>query len=127
MPKTKKTRQYFEMTAELCKTFGHPKRLMIINILRDREITVTQLARETGINKSNLSQHLHLLRENGLVTTRREGTKIFYCLSHSNIVKAFDLMTEFLDTKISESHDIVSTGKLNLAKPSEKNQSKRRT
>jgi len=127
MPKTKKTRQYFEMTAELCKTFGHPKRLMIINILRDREITVTQLAKETGINKSNLSQHLHLLRENGLVTTQREGTKIFYRLSHSNIVKAFDLMTEFLDTKITESHDIVSTGKLNLAKPSEKNRSKRRT
>ena len=120
MPKTKKTRQYFEMTAELCKTFGHPKRLMIINTLRDREIKVTQLARETGINKSNLSQHLHLLRENGLVTTRREGTKIYYRLSHSNIIKAFDLMSEFLDTRISESHDIVSMGKLYLVKPSEK-------
>lgn len=114
------------MTAELCKTFGHPKRLMIINFLRDKEITVTQLARVTGINKSNLSQHLHLLRENGLVTTRREGTKIFYRLSHSNIVKAFDLMTEFLDTKISESHDIVSMGKLNLIKHPNKTRPNRR-
>ena len=127
MPKTKKTRQYFEMTAELCKTFGHPKRLMVISCLRDREITVTELAKETEIDNSNLSQHLHLLRENGLVSTRREGTKIYYRLSHPNIGKALDLMSEFLDTKISESHDIVSTGKLNLAKPSEKNRSKRRT
>ena len=126
MPRTRKTQQFFEMHAEVCKTFGHPKRLMIISFLRDREITVTELAEETGIDKSNLSQHLHLLRENGLVTTRREGTKIYYHLSHPNICKALDLMSEFLDTKITESHNIISKGKFKLNQNQINNQSTRR-
>lgn len=99
--------RYYELHAEVCKTFGHPKRLMIISILRDREMTVTEISEQTEIDISNLSQHLHILRDKGLVTTRREGTKIFYKLSHPNIGKALDLMAAFLDQRISSSHDLI--------------------
>lgn len=99
--------EYFELHAEVCKTFGHPKRLMIISILREGEFTVTEISEQTGIDPSNLSQHLHLLREKGLVSTRREGTKIHYSLSHPNIGKAVDLMSAFLDQKIASSADMI--------------------
>ena len=104
--------EYFELHAEVCKTFGHPKRLMIISTLRERECTVTELSEQTRIDPSNLSQHLHLLREKGLVSTRREGTKIHYSLSHPNIGKALDLMSAFLDQKISSSAKIIKKGKV---------------
>ena len=103
----KRPLRYYELHAEVCKTFGHPKRLMIISLLRDREKPVTEIAEETGIDISNLSQHLHLLRDKGLVTTRREGTKVFYKLSHPNISKALDLMSAFLDQRISSSQDLI--------------------
>ncbi len=99
--------RYYELHAEVCKTFGHPKRLMIITTLRKNELTVTEIAEATKIDISNLSQHLHLLRDKGIVTTRREGTKIFYKLSHPNIGKALDLMSSFLEQRIARSHDLI--------------------
>lgn len=105
----KKTQAYFEMHAEVCKTFGHPKRLMVITTLRSGEYTVTELSEQTGIDTSNLSQHLHILRDKGLVITRREGTKIFYRLSHPNIGKALDLMSAFLEEKIAEDQSILGS------------------
>jgi len=107
----KKSKEYYEMHAEVCKTFGHAKRLMVISTLRDGERTVSDLAEYTEIDTSNLSQHLHILRDKGLVTTRREGTKIFYSLSHPNIGKALDLMSTFLEQRISESQNMISRGK----------------
>ncbi|MGD9345214.1 MAG: metalloregulator ArsR/SmtB family transcription factor [Candidatus Aminicenantes bacterium] len=99
--------RYYELHAEVCKTFGHPKRLMVITTLRNNELTVTEIAEETKIDVSNLSQHLHVLRDKGIVTTRREGTKIFYRLSHPNIGKALDLMSSFLEQRITSSHDLI--------------------
>jgi len=107
----KRSMEYFELHAEVCKTFGHPKRLIIISTLRNGECTVTELSEQTKIDPSNLSQHLHLLREKGLVTTRREGTKIHYSLSHPNIGKALDLMSSFLDQKIASSANMIKKRK----------------
>ncbi|MFC2157372.1 ArsR/SmtB family transcription factor [Acidobacteriota bacterium] len=103
-----KSNEYFELHAEVCKTFGHPKRLKVIFSLMEKELTVTELARETEIDTSNLSQHLHILRDKGIVATRREGTKIFYSLAHPNIKKAVDLMSDFLVQSIKSSEKILS-------------------
>ena len=105
-----KPKGWYEMHAEVCKTFGHPKRLMVITTLREREHTVTELSEQTGIDTSNLSQHLHILRDKGLVKTRREGTKIFYSLGDPNIGKALDLMAAFLEKKIATDHSILEAG-----------------
>ncbi len=107
----KKPKEYYELHAEVCKVFGHPKRLMVISTLREGERTVTELAEHTGIDTSNLSQHLHILRDKGLVMTRREGTKIFYRISHPNIGKALDLMSVFLEQKIAASQSVLTGSK----------------
>ena len=103
-----KSNEYFELHAEVCKTFGHPKRLKVIFSLMEKEYTVTELAQETEIDTSNLSQHLHILRDKGIVATRREGTKIFYSLAHPNIKKAVDLMSAFLLQSIKSSEKILT-------------------
>lgn len=102
-----KTLRYYELHAEVCKIFGHAKRLKVIDTLRGKELTVSELAEKTGIDISNLSQHLHSLRDKGLIIRRREGTQIFYKLSHPNIVKAYDLISEVLSQSVSESHTIL--------------------
>jgi len=107
----KRPKEYFEIHADTCKTFGHPKRLMIINALRHKELSVSKISEVTGIDSSNLSQHLHIMRDKGLVRTKREGTTIYYSLSHPNIRKAYDLMSEFLDQKIADSYRIIKERK----------------
>lgn len=102
-----KSMQYYELHAEICKTFGHSKRLFIIDSLRKKEMSVSEMADLTGMDTSNLSQHLHILREKGLVTTRRKGTNVFYRLAHPNIIQAFDLISEVLTQRISQKQSII--------------------
>lgn len=103
----KKSFAYYEMHAEICKNFGHPKRLLVIETLRDKELSVSEIAELTGIDISNLSQHLQILKDKGLIKPRRKGTHVFYKLSHPNIIKAYDLMSEVLMQSISESQIIL--------------------
>ncbi|MFZ2411651.1 MAG: metalloregulator ArsR/SmtB family transcription factor [Candidatus Methanoperedens sp.] len=95
-------KKIFEMHAEICKVFTSPKRLEIINILRDGEKTVNELAEQAGVPQANISQHLTVLRQNNVVTTRREGANIYYKIANPKILQACDLMREVLLEKLEE-------------------------
>ncbi|MFC2168127.1 ArsR/SmtB family transcription factor [Acidobacteriota bacterium] len=102
-----KTMQYYELHAEVCKTFGHSKRLFIIDSLRKQELTASDLARITEMDISSLSQHLKMLKEKGLVRQRREGRSVFYSLAHRNIIQAYDLISEVLTKRIHDNQTII--------------------
>ena len=89
-------KKIFEMHAEICKVFTSPKRLEIINLLRDGEKTVSELAEQADVSQANISQHLAVLRQNNVVTTRREGANVYYKLANPKILQACDLMREVL-------------------------------
>lgn len=89
-------RQIYKLHASICHTLANPKRLEIIDKLRARELSVTGLAEALEISQANLSQHLSLMRQRGMVTTRREGLNIYYSLSNPKIIQACDLMREVL-------------------------------
>ena len=82
--------------ANICKTLANPRRLEIIAALRDEEFTATQLTRRIHISKANLSQHMSILIEKGVVFSRREGINVFYKLSDDRITEACDLMRDVL-------------------------------
>lgn len=89
-------RQIYKLHASICHTLANPKRLEIIDKLRARELSVTALAEALEISQANLSQHLAIMRQKGIVTTRREGLNVFYRLSNPKIIKACDLMRQVL-------------------------------
>ena len=86
----------YELQAAVCKTFANPWRLLIVETLGDRELTVSQLVEALGISKSNVSQHLGIMRGKGVVEYRREGGHVFYQLSNAKILAACRLMREVL-------------------------------
>jgi len=99
-------KRIYEMHAEICKVFTSPKRLEIINLLRDGERTVNELAELVGIPQANISQHLTVLRQNNVVTTRREGANIYYTLAYPKILQACDLMREVLIEILAENEKL---------------------
>lgn len=88
--------QLYELHASICQTLANPKRLEIITHLRDGEKTVTELTEAMQISQANLSQHLGLMRQKGIVVARRDGLNIYYRLSNSKITQACDLMRQVL-------------------------------
>jgi len=89
-------REVYELHANICSVFSNPKRLEIIDILRDGEKSVSEIMKRTKISKTNLSQHLSLMRDRGIVTSRREGQNIYYSISNKKIIQAYDLMLDVL-------------------------------
>lgn len=88
--------EMFQLHASVCKGLGDPKRLLIIDALRDGELAVGELCEQTGIAQANASQHLAILRDKGLVRTRRDGQRIYYSLSSPKIIVAVDLLRDVM-------------------------------
>ena len=92
----------YELHARMCQVFTSPKRLEILNLLRDKELSVGNIAKLAKIRQANLSQHLSILREKDIVKTRRAGTTIYYLLSSNKISKAFDIIREMLLERLAQ-------------------------
>ncbi|MBI3859307.1 MAG: helix-turn-helix transcriptional regulator [Thaumarchaeota archaeon] len=95
-----------EMHAEVCKTLGSPVRIEILESLRDGEKTVGQLSEELELRQANVSQHLAVLRQRQVVTTRREGTSTYYRVSNPKIIQACKLMGEVLLEQLKEAQSL---------------------
>tara|TARA_R110002096_G_scaffold6206_1_gene28517 strand:- start:3713 stop:4021 length:309 start_codon:yes stop_codon:yes gene_type:complete len=79
--------QHAEQASRLLKTLGNPVRLMILCTLAQGEFAVGDLNGRIDLSQSTLSQHLAVLRREGLVQTRRDAQSIFYSL-HGNEVRS---------------------------------------
>ena len=89
-------REIFAIQADTYKALANSKRLEIIHLLRDKEMSVSDMANMLGLPQPNLSQHLQVLREHNIVSSRRNGKHIYYKLFHKKIAKASDLLREVL-------------------------------
>ena len=86
----------YNLQAGISKTLANPTRLAILHTLRDGEKSVTELVNILGISQSNLSQHLAIMRQMGIVKTRKQGTTIFYSVTNKKINRACDMVREVL-------------------------------
>ena len=98
----------YELQADVCKIFANAKRLEIISLLKDREISANELLEKIGLSKANLSQHMAVLKAKGVVLTRREGVNVYYRIANPKIIQACNLMREVLAEQIQEKGRIVS-------------------
>lgn len=88
--------QLFQLQEEIFKVLGNHKRLEIIQLLNDRELSVTEMTSMLGLPQANLSQHLALLRQAKIVDSRRDGQTIYYRLTDRRICDACSLVREML-------------------------------
>src|SRR3989338_4085718 len=99
--------QLYEIHAEICKVFSSPTRLEILNLLRDKEMSVTELIKKTELSQANISQHLSIMKSKGIVTSNRRGKNVYYKITNLKIIKAFGIIREVLTEKLKENGRIV--------------------
>ncbi|MBT8198067.1 MAG: metalloregulator ArsR/SmtB family transcription factor [Acidimicrobiia bacterium] len=88
--------ELYQLHASVCKGLADPKRLLILNTLRDGERSVTEICDELALRQANVSQHLAILRDKGMVESRKEGQRVYYRVTSGKIVQALDLLREFM-------------------------------
>ena len=88
--------EVFEIQAEFCKMLAHPKRLMIVNLISEGEKNVGDIAEAIGLSPTNVSQHLRLLKDRQVVTTRKEGHTVYYSLRYPQLIDACHIIQGIL-------------------------------
>jgi len=82
----------YQRIAVVGRALADPKRLCVLESLADGELSVSELAGRVACQVPNMSQHLAVLRSAGLVTTRREGSTVFYRLADPRVLEAYQLL-----------------------------------
>lgn len=86
------------------KALAHDKRLNIVNLLSDGELSVGEIQRELNLSQSNLSQHLKTLRDAKIVKARRNGKHVLYSLSYKKFYETNKLINEINSTHPSANY-----------------------
>lgn len=76
------------------KAMGHPLRLKILCVIGEKELPVMDIVKQVGTTQSNISQHIDILREKEIITSRREGSKILCKVRDHNILTLMGAMQE---------------------------------
>lgn len=102
------TRPLAHVKADLFKALAHPARVRALEVLAEGEQSVTELQVEVGIESSHLSQQLGVLRRAGLVTTRREGSSVYYAIKDPLVVDLMATAKALLLTSLRETQDLLA-------------------
>ena len=94
--------ELFAQFAQVAKALAHGNRLELLEFLAQRECSVEDLSRVSGLSIANTSQHLQLLRQAGLVTTRKQGVKVIYRLSGEDIIALVGLLRTVTERHLAE-------------------------
>jgi rhodanese-related sulfurtransferase/DNA-binding transcriptional ArsR family regulator len=92
----------FDQFARVGKALGSGKRLELIDLLAQGERTVESLATAAGLRLSTASAHLQTLKQAGVVTTRREGTRIYYDLAGADVALLYSLIRTVAQTHLAD-------------------------
>lgn len=98
----------FSLQEDVFKTLANQKRLEIVQLLSRGELSVSEMVDMLGIAQSNLSQHLSVLRNQKLVTTRKQGLQVYYHLSDARIGEVVTAVREFLRASYKHDPDITA-------------------
>src|SRR5271169_153436 len=81
------------------KAIAHPLRLKILCVLGDKEISVQDIVADVGTSQSNISQHLAILRDKGVLATRKDANRVYYRIGDSRTIKLIGMMREVFCTE----------------------------
>ena len=95
------TRRY-ELQAELISALAHPIRVAVVDLLKDGEVCVCEIAERIGAERSNTSRHLALMLKAGVLKTRKEGQMVFYALRTPCVVQFLQCACQAIEANLNE-------------------------
>ncbi len=83
-----------ELAARSLKAMSHPLRLKILCTLGDMEVSVQGIVDNVGTSQSNISQHLAILRDKGILASRKDANRVYYRVSDARTMRLIGMMQE---------------------------------
>src|SRR5688572_7293999 len=86
--------------AEFFKALAHPLRISILDALREGELTVNEISQRFGVEQTNTSQQLAVLRSRNIVTARKEGVNVYYSVADPTLFTLLDVTRELFNNHL---------------------------
>jgi DNA-binding transcriptional ArsR family regulator len=96
-----------QFKASIFQALGHPTRIAIIEVLRDGELPAGVIIERLGIEQANASQHLSILRLKQIVTSRKEGSQVFYSVRDPLLIEVLDIMRRYFQAHVEEAMSLL--------------------
>ncbi|SKC83333.1 ArsR/SmtB family transcription factor [Maledivibacter halophilus] len=97
---------HFDLTSSFLKALAHPTRLKIIERLKDEdELCVCHIYEDLELEQSNVSQHLKILKDNNILTSRKDGIKVMYSIKHKEVLEIINLVKKALYSQLKEEQE----------------------
>ena len=91
-----------EYKASIFQAMSHPTRIAILEVLRDRELSARTIQEKLGVEQANLSQHLAILRNRQIVSSRKDGNQVFYSIRNPMLVEVLDIMRRYFQANLAD-------------------------
>ena len=96
-----------ELIARRFRALGDPLRVRLLDLLRDRELSVSTLAAELGAGQQNVSKHLAVLAEAGMVARRKDGTHVYYRIADVGVLAMCEQVCGSLQAQLATLAELV--------------------
>ncbi|MBB6216308.1 ArsR family transcriptional regulator [Anaerosolibacter carboniphilus] len=97
---------FFELSSSLLKALAHPTRLQILDILKDKdELCVCHIYEDLELEQSNVSQHLKILKDQGILSSRKDGLKVMYSVKSPEVFQILDISRKILIAQLEETQN----------------------
>ena len=83
-----------ERASRSLKAMSHPLRLKILCTLNDKEVSVQEIVEQVGTSQSNISQHLAILRDKGILASRKDANRVFYRVGDARTLRLISMMRD---------------------------------
>ncbi|MCY2930150.1 MAG: metalloregulator ArsR/SmtB family transcription factor [Planctomycetota bacterium] len=101
------TLRLYEMKAQIIQAVGQPIRLAILDFLKDGEQCVCDIAKAVGAERSNVSRHLTVLLNAGILECRKDGLKMIYSLRTPCIMNFFSCVADVLKSQLAKNNRVL--------------------
>jgi DNA-binding transcriptional ArsR family regulator len=98
-----------ELIARRFRALGDPLRIRILDLLRDEELSVTTIAGRLGAGQQNVSKHLAVLVESGMLARRKDGTSVYYRIADEGVFALCEQVCGSLQAQLATLNALVSS------------------
>jgi len=102
-------KELYTLHADFCKFMANPKRIEILFLIGEKEMCVDEIASAMELKVPNISQHLAVMRERGVVEVRRDGNKMYYTISNPKTLQACIIMREAMVEQMEKQFALIKS------------------
>ncbi|AHF06259.1 ArsR/SmtB family transcription factor [Desulfitobacterium metallireducens] len=99
--------QITKIKSDFFKALAHPTRVAILERIADQEVCVCEIIEDLGLEQSNVSQHLAILRKQNIITSTKAGLQVHYQIKYPEVLEILKTVESIMTKQLNETQELI--------------------